>query len=180
MDPEPPNREAVSVFRYCFQYFCMPSTGLVDFLEPIDNLGNRRKNSESLQIVNFETSVISRFLEILDPHTQLLLKFTVKNLLESEHFVSLAPFCGHLSKLREEGSGSCAASWLGSQQAQSAEPLELNLSQRRTSFKAFLKTFCAAQVQEVRGMNKGDQGERLARVKELLLRRTAGLPHNQQ
>ena len=71
--------------------------------------------------MNFETSFVSRFLETLDPHTQLLLKFTVKNLLESEHFVSLAAFVDIFQSLEKKVPGLVAASWLGSQQAQSAE-----------------------------------------------------------
>ena len=141
---------------------CMPLTRLVDFLEPIDNLGNRRDILESLQIVNFETSFISRFLETLDPHTQLLLKFTVKNLLESEHFVSLAPFAGIFQSLEKKVPGlvpplGLAVSKLSQQSplGQSTSGGELNLSQQTRFFnskifQSFRKARCAAQ----------DQGER--------------------
>jgi len=132
--------------------------------------------------VNFGTSFISRFLETLDPHTQLLLKFTVKNLLESEHFVSLAPFADIFQSLKKKVPGlvpphGLALSKLSQQSllGQSAAGDELNLSQQTRFFnskifQSFRKARCTAQ----------DQGERLAKVKELLLRRTAGLPLNQQ
>ena len=128
-----------------------------------------------------ETSFISRCLETLDPHTALLLKFTVKNLLESEHFDSLTHFADIFQSLEQKVPGLVPPLGLAlcklSQQSLSGQSTagdELNLAQQTRFFnskifQSFLKARCAAQVQAVRGMNKADQGERLAKVKELLL-----------